>query len=195
MPSPKSSPLKKIDTQVKKIEDAITDPLPKVLSRDTNYYFRWALIIITAIVLIVCLILFLTGEDVKKGSETHFGFTSSFLFETAYVVPMLIVGFLLLGVILFYIRNFNVLFVIFYMVFIVLFALSFIFAYCRIPTKKSPTTQVLAIISMAGAVGMLPILFYISDKPLISTFLALPVVFLLGGIIYIGGVYNGEYDV
>ena len=193
MPSPKSSPLKKIDTQVKKIEDAITDPLPKVLSRDTNYYFRWALIIATLIVLIVCVVLFLTASDVEAAVNEHYGFTSSFLFKTAYVLPMLIIGFILLGLILFFIKNFNVLFVVFYMVFLVLFALSFVYAYCKVPDHKSHATQLLSIISMAGAVGMLPILFYVSERPLISTFLAFPVVFLLGGIIYIGGVYNGEY--
>ena len=193
MPSPKSSPLKKIDTQVKKIEDAITDPLPKVLSRDTNFYFRWALIIATVIVVLVCLILFLTADDVKSHVNDHYGFTSAFLFNTAYVVPMLIVGFALLLVILYYIKNFNVLFVLFYMVFLILFALAFIYAYCRKPEHQSPTTLVLSIISACAGFAMVPILYYTSEKPLISTFLALPVLFLLGGIIYIGGVMNGEY--
>ena len=155
---------------------------------------QWILLVVVFAVYIVCLVLYLVNyTDVRDAVETHFNFTSSFLYKPWFVILLLTLS--MLGL-LYVVRNlktyiFPILFL--YIVFFTFSILSFVFIYNKTPTKKSATPQIMSVIAIVSLILLTILIVPYLHNPFFGIVCLFPIYFLTISQVYLGGVMNREY--
>lgn len=163
-------------------------------TKAVDFFIRWGLIIAILAIFVTCLVLFLTGHNnVKDALNTHFDFTSSFLYETWLVIPVLVLVALGLMYIVYRVKYFTIPVVILMILILVFFTLMFVMIYHTTPSKSSTAPQIISFVLLACSIIFMLLLVNNTRNILGSVLASVPLFFLTGVGIYLGGVMNGEY--
>ncbi len=184
--SPKSSGRGSSPAPVRKTQ------LDKVFEgKKYEQYIQWILIIAVFAVYITCLVLYLTNyTEVRDAVETHFDFTSSFIYKPWFVILFLTLSMLGMLYVIRHVKSFILPVLALFVVILVFFTLTFVFVYNKTPTQQSATAQIMAVIAfIALALFTLMIIPY-SSKPFFSLVCLIPTYLLVVVGIYMGGVLN-----
>lgn len=152
---------------------------------------QWILIIAVFAVYITCLVLYLTNYTaVRDAVETHFDFTSSFIYKPWFVILFLTLAMLGMLYVIRHVKTFILPVLTLLVLALVFFTLTFVFVYNKTPTKQSATPQIMAVIAfIALALFTLMIIPY-SSRPFFSLLCLIPTYLLVVVGIYMGGVLN-----
>ena len=154
-------------------------------------YMQWILLVVVFAVYITCLVLYLTNyTDVRDAVETHFNFTSSFLYKPLFVILLLTLSMLGLLFVIRHLKTFILPIIFLFAVFFTFFILSFIFTYNKTPTQQSATPQIMSAIGFIALVLITIFIIPYVKNPFFSLLCLLPTYFLLINGIYLGGVMN-----
>jgi hypothetical protein len=152
---------------------------------------QWVLIIAVFAVYIVCLVLYLTNYTaVRDAVETHFDFTSSFIYKPWFVILFLTLSMLGMLYVIRHVQSFILPVLVLFVTILVFFTLSFVFVYNKTPTQKSATAQIMAVIGFIALVIFTLMIIPFSKKPLFSLVCLIPTYLLVVVGIYMGGVLN-----
>lgn len=152
---------------------------------------QWILIIAVFAIYITCLVLYLTNyTSVRDAVETHFDFTSSFIYKPWFVITFLTLAMLGMLYVIRHVKTFILPVLALFVITLVFFTLTFVFVYNKTPTNKSATAQIMAVIAfIALALFTLMIIPY-SSRPFVSLVCLVPTYLLVVVGIYMGGVLN-----
>lgn len=152
---------------------------------------QWILIIAVFAIYITCLVLYLTNYTaVRDAVETHFDFTSSFIYKPWFVILFLTLAMLGMLYVIRHVKSFILPVLVLFVTVLVFFTLMFVFVYNKTPSNKSATAQIMAVIAfIALALFTLMIIPY-SSRPLFSLVCLIPTYLLVVVGIYMGGVLN-----
>jgi hypothetical protein len=174
-----------------------SSPVRKTLLDKTfetkNYqqYMQWILLAVVFAVYITCLVLYLTNyTKVRDAVETHFDFTSSFLYKPWFVILLLTLSMLGFLYVIRHLRTFILPILFLFAVLFTFFILSFIFTYNKVPTQQSATPQIMSAIGFIALVILTIFIVPYVKNPFFSLVCLLPTYFLLVNGIYLGGVMN-----
>jgi hypothetical protein len=160
-------------------------------TKSYQQYMQWILLAVVFAVYITCLVLYLTNyTDVRDAVETHFNFTSSFLYKPWFVILLLTLSMLGLLYVIRHLKTFILPILFLFVVFFTFFILSFIFTYNKVPTQQSATPQIMSAIGFVALVLITIFIIPYVKNPFFSLVCLLPTYFLLINGIYLGGVMN-----
>ena len=157
-------------------------------------YMQWILLVVVFAVYIVCLVLYLVNyTDVRDAVETHFNFTSSFLYKPWFVILLLTLSMLGLLYVIRNLKTYILPIVFLFAVFFTFFVLTFVFVYFKAPTQQSATPQIMAVIAFIALVLLTILIVPYMKSSLFSLACLLPTYGLVICGIYLGGVMNRVY--
>jgi hypothetical protein len=167
-----------------------------VEKRSYDNTMKWVFMIAIIAIYITCLVLYLINyTDVQAAVDTHFDFTSSFLYKPWFVIILLTLVMLGLLYIVRCVKCFSIPIFVLMVTFLVFFTLMFIFIYNNVPTKQSSTPQIMAVVAFIALVILTIMIVPYAKYPLYSLVCLAPAYFLTIVGIVLGGVMNREYIV
>jgi len=186
-----ASPKRKVSSPERK---TFIDKMVEKRSYDTT--MKWVFMIAVIAIYITCLVLYLINyTDVQAAVDTHFDFTSSFLYKPWFVIILLTLVMLGLLYIVRCVKCFTIPIFVLMVTFLVFFTLMFIYIYSNVPTKQSATPQIMAVIAFIALVILTIMIVPYAKYPLYSLVCLAPAYFLTIIGVVLGGVLNREYIV
>ena len=150
--------------------------------------------IVVFAVYITSLVLYLVNyTEVRDAVETHFDFTSSFLYKPWFVILLLTLSMLGLLYVVRHLKTYILPIVFLFAVFFTFFVLTFVFVYFKAPTQQSATPQIMAVIAFIALVLLTILIVPYMKNSFFSLACLLPTYFLVISGIYLGGVMNRVY--
>jgi hypothetical protein len=164
------------------------------VKNEFNCYIRWMLVLAVVAIFVVCLVMYLKNyKAVRAVVDTNLGFHSTFLYETWFVIPMLILVCLCLLYIVWNIKCFSFPVLALFIIVLVFFTIMFIQLYHDVPTDARSSPQIMAFVAFIAAVVLLLLVVRASSKPVASIFCMIPFFVFTGMGIYLGGKLNGTW--
>lgn len=164
--------------------------------RSYDNTMKYVFMIAVIAIYITCLVLYLINyTDVQSAVDTHFDFTSSFLYKPWFVIILLTLVMVGLLYIVRCVKCFTIPIFVLMVTFLVFFTLMFIYIYSNVPTKQSATPQIMAVIAFIALVLLTIMIVPYAKYPLYSLVCLAPAYFLTIVGIVLGGVLNREYIV
>jgi hypothetical protein len=157
-------------------------------------YMQYILMVVVFAVYITCLVLYLVNyTEVRDALETHFNFTSSFLYKPWFVIILLTFSMLGLLYVVRHLTTYILPIVFLFTVFFTFFILTCVFVYFKVPTQQSTTPQIMSVIAFIALVLLTIFIIPYMKNSFFSLVCLLPTYFLVISGIYLGGVMNQVY--